>query len=236
MSDNKNKSIKSNFTNSKDSISEPLPASTVLLVRDTISSIEVFMLKRAATTNFGNAWVFPGGKVDEEDVKKTEDNIYSLAAIRECFEESGVLIAYDKHGKIYTPADQKEADLLKKYQRSINDKKLSFYNVLDILDLKPAFDQLNFFSHWITPQTEKKRYNTKFFLAYSPNNLLAIHDGFEGVESVWISPQEALKLHSAGKFPIILPTIKSLEILNIYNSSSDLLKINFREKSIGNYN
>ena len=73
-------------------------------------------------------------------------------------------------------------------------------------------------------------------MAYSPHNLLAIHDGFEGVESVWISPQEALKLHSAGKFPIILPTIKSLEILNIYNSSSDLLKINFREKSIGNYN
>ena len=72
---------------------KPKPASTVLLIRDSRDSIEVFMIKRAAATNFGNAWVFPGGKVDIEDIHWSKENSHLLAAIRECFEESGVLIA-----------------------------------------------------------------------------------------------------------------------------------------------
>ena len=95
---------------------KPKPASTVLLIRDSQDSIEVFMIKRAAATNFGNAWVFPGGKVDLEDIDQSKENSYLLAAIRECFEESGVLIAQNNSGIIYSPDNQGELDLLKKHQ------------------------------------------------------------------------------------------------------------------------
>ena len=215
---------------------KPKPASTVLLIRDSQKSIEVFMIKRAAATNFGNAWVFPGGKVDIEDIHWSKENSHLLAAIRECFEESGVLIAHNNLGILYSPDNQGDLDLLKKYQKKINDRKLNFHNFLEELHLKPAFNKLNFFSHWVTPKTEKKRYSTKFFLAQLPINQLALHDGYEGVESVWIAPKEALRLYSEGKFPIILPTIKSLEELKNFNCSKDLMKKNFKDESLGNSN
>ena len=215
---------------------KPKLASTVLLIRDSQDSIEVFMIKRAAATNFGNAWVFPGGKVDAEDIQWSKENSYLLAAIRECFEESGVLIAQNNSGMLYSPDNQGELDLLKKYQKKINDRKLNFHNFLEELHLKPAFNKLNFFSHWVTPKTEKKRYSTKFFLAQFPINQLALHDGYEGVESVWIAPKEALRLYSQGKFPIILPTIKSLEALKYFNCSKDLMEKNFKDEFLGNSN
>ena len=96
---------------------KPKLASTVLLIRDSQDSIEVFMIKRAAATNFGNAWVFPGGKVDAEDIQWSKENSYLLAAIRECFEESGVLIAQNNSGILYSPDNQEELDSLKKYQK-----------------------------------------------------------------------------------------------------------------------
>ena len=224
------------LTDSKDLPLKPKPASTVLLIRDSQDSIEVFMIKRAATTNFGNAWVFPGGKVDAEDIQQSKENSYLLAAIRECFEESGVLIAQNNSGMLYSPDNQGELDLLKKHQKKINDRKLNFHNFLKEFHLKPAFNKLNFFSHWVTPKTEKKRYSTKFFLAQFPINQLALHDGYEGVESLWIAPKEALRLYSQGKFPIILPTIKSLEALKNFNCSKDLMEKNFKDELLGNSN
>lgn len=221
---------------SNDLFLKPKPASTVLLIRDSQESIEVFMIKRAAATNFGNAWVFPGGKVDAEDIQCSKGNSYLLAAIRECFEESGILIAQNNSGLLYSPDNQGDLDLLKKYQKKINDRKLNFHNFLEELHLKPAFNKLNFFSHWVTPKTEKKRYSTKFFLAQLPINQLALHDGYEGVESVWIAPKEALRLYSEGKFPIILPTIKSLEELKNFNCSKDLMEKNFKDEFLGNSN
>ena len=98
---------------------KPKLASTVLLIRDSQDSIEVFMIKRAAATNFGNAWVFPGGKVDAEDIQWSKANSYLLAAIRECFEESGVLIAQNNSGILYSPDNQGDLDLLKRYQKKI---------------------------------------------------------------------------------------------------------------------
>ena len=104
-------------TDSNDLPLKPKLASTVLLIRDSQDSIEVFMIKRAAATNFGNAWVFPGGKVDAEDIQWSKENSYLLAAIRECFEESGVLIAQNNSGILYSPDNQEELDSLKKYQK-----------------------------------------------------------------------------------------------------------------------
>ena len=216
---------------------EPIAASTVLLLRDGKNTVEVFMLKRAAASTFGNAWVFPGGKVDLEDVlskfsnqpvfnEKKADDIevrYLLAAIRECFEESGVLIANRNSGEPFIPQDEKENKILKNYQLQINNNEISFYNILNNLNLYPAINNLTFLSHWTTPTTEKKRYSTKFYLTSLPNNQDAVHDGFEGVESFWIAPKKALSLYKSGEFPIILPTIKSLEAISMYKSTNELL-------------
>ena len=217
--------------------SEPIPAATVLLLRDASNTVEVFMLKRAAASNFGNAWVFPGGKVDSVDLinkfshkpkldNNESNNIessYLLAAIRECFEECGVLIAKRNSGEMFSPQDQKEDKLLKKYQFQINNNEISFYDILNNLNLFPAINNLIYLSHWTTPTTEKKRYSTKFFLSLLPKKQDAVHDGFEGVESLWIAPEDALNLYKSGKFPIILPTIKSLEAISKYKSTYELL-------------
>ena len=217
--------------------SEPIPASTVLLLRDGNNTVEVFMIKRAAASNFGNAWVFPGGKVDTEDMISKFSNqpvlfekgigdieiSYLLAAIRECFEECGVLIANRNSGEIFIPQDEKEKKMLKKYQLQINNNEISFYNILNNLNLYPAINNLKYLSHWTTPTTEKKRYSTKFYLTALPNKQHAVHDGFEGVESLWISAKKALSLYQSGRFPIILPTIKSLEAISMYKSTNELL-------------
>lgn len=222
---------------SKKAPSTPIPAATVLLLKDISDTIEVFMLKRAAASNFGNAWVFPGGKVDPEDINtkfsdklnldekitSSEDIGYFFAAIRECFEECGVLLAKRSSGELFFPTDQNEHDDLKKYQAQINNGEINFFDILTQLNLYPDINNLKFLSHWTTPLTEKKRYSTKFFLSRLPNTQQAVHDGFEGVESLWITPQKALNLYNNGKFPIILPTIKSLEELSKYASTSELL-------------
>ena len=158
----------------------PTPAATILLLRDGLESIEVFMLKRAAASNFGNAWVFPGGKVDASDYENklinlsklssgdaklkfgTNENtlVYWIASIRECFEESGVLLAYKKSGEIYFPKNKNEINNLKFLQNQINLNKLSFYDLLIKLELHLATDKLTYLSHWTTPISEKKRYSS----------------------------------------------------------------------------
>ena len=217
--------------------SKPIPAATVLLLRDTVNAIEVFMLKRVAASNFGNAWVFPGGKVDPGDVisnfsikselddKEISNNEtrYLLAAIRECFEECGVLIAKRNSGELFSPQAYRENKILKKYQFQINNNEISFYDMLSNLNLYPAINNLIYLSHWTTPTTEKKRYSTKFFLSLLPGKQDAVHDGFESVESLWITPEKALTLYKSNKFPIILPTIKSLEAISKYKSTNELL-------------
>jgi hypothetical protein len=119
------------------------------------------------------------------------------------------------------------------FKKKINNKELSFIDMLKQFNIYPAIDVLNYFSHWITPETEKKRYSTKFFLANLPKNQTALHDGFEGVESLWISPDKALKLYKSGKFPIIFPTIKSLETLREFTSTKELLKTTFKKNING---
>ena len=222
---------------------KPTPAATVLLLRDGLDSIEVFMIKRAAASNFGNAWVFPGGKVDKGDhdnklinLSKLSSNDakfklgvnenaleYWIASIRECFEESGVLLAYKKSGEIYSPKNENEINDLKILQNQINLKKLTFYDLLIKLELHLATDKLAYLSHWITPISEKKRYSTSFFLGQLPDKQKALHDGFEGVDSRWITPNEALNLYRSGDFSIILPTITSLEAISTYKSVNQLL-------------
>ena len=242
----KDSQINHTIASPKEKPSSPVPAATVLLVRDNNNKIEVFMLKRASRTNFGGAWVFPGGKLDTNDrlknivdmcsglddieaSKKLNMNVggihYWIACIRECFEESGILLAYRNNGEIVNNVSGRETKIIEQYRKKLLNGENVFLHMMQELGMKLATDQLAYISHWITPEIEKKRYNTRFFIAKSPAQK-ADHDGFEGVDSKWVNPEKALLEMRKGKFPIIMPTIKSLELVAAYQSTDELLKLN----------
>ena len=226
--------------------SVPVPAATVLLVRDNEEKIEVLMLKRASQTNFGGAWVFPGGKLDVDDGLKDVADIcvglndqeastkldiqkggihYWIACIRECFEESGILLAYRANGEIVSSISEEEDKYIKQYRKKLLKGESVFLDMMKELNMQLATDQLAYIAHWITPEIEKKRYNTRFFIAKSPAQR-ADHDGYEGVDSKWVNPKYALAEMKQGKFPIIMPTIKSLEFVAKYKTTQSLLELN----------
>ena len=197
-----------------DEPSSPRPAATVLLVRAPKEQVEVFMIQRNAKTNFGNAWVFPGGKLDEEDGTDESNKFcygltdemasqilgiekgglnYWVACIRECFEECGVLLAYRENGDLFDDPNSDELKILNEYRNLLNEGKPVLYKLCGILKLRLAVDRLAYISHWVTPKFEMRRYSTRFFIALAPEKQIAEHDGGEGVESIWISPESALE-------------------------------------------
>ena len=225
--------------------SVPKPAATVLLVRAPSNKVEVFMIKRNAKTNFGGAWVFPGGKLDPVDeeieinsfcsgltdemasqiINVEEGGLnYWIACIRECFEECGVLLAYRENGDLFGASDDEEMKIVASYREKLNKGEPVLLELCKELNLKLAVDRLAYVSHWITPKMEMKRYSTRFFIALAPSDQEAIHDGSEGVESTWITPEDAIKQGEEGKFPIILPTIRNLEAIVGFSSTDKLLE------------
>ncbi|MEK9541316.1 MAG: NUDIX hydrolase [Gammaproteobacteria bacterium] len=225
--------------------SEPKPAATVLLVRTIEEAVEVFMIQRSIKTNFGGAWVFPGGKLDEYDLKDDINNYcrgltdevasqllgvksgglnYWIACIRECFEECGVLLAYRSNGEVFGSSDESEKEILKEYRDKLNKGEPVLLELCQKLDLQLAVDRLAYISHWVTPKSEAKRYSTHFFIALFPEGQTAKHDGSEGVKSIWIKPEDALAQGEKGEFPIIFPTIKNLESIRGFTDTETLLK------------
>ncbi len=245
MNDYQNYKINHALSNVNETNQSLIPAATVLLVRDHNSTVEVFMIKRAMKTNFGGAWVFPGGKVDSsDDIKniskyspllndeeaskrlgiKSGGLVYWIACIRECFEESGILLADNEQKKIskgwFKGSDEEIVNQYKKQLLQGNDV---FLELIDKFDLTLSTDEIAYISHWITPKIEKRRYSTRFFIARCPNQL-ATHDGLEGVESRWLEPKVALDLYKSGEFPMIMPTIKNLELIKDFQDTQTLLR------------
>jgi 8-oxo-dGTP pyrophosphatase MutT (NUDIX family) len=197
---------------------EARPAATILLLRDGPAGLEVFMVVRHHAIDFASgALVFPGGRVEESDHAlaaslDAPDAGFRIAAIRETFEECGVLLARRR-----SSADLIDAATLRRledgHRAALNSGATSFEAVLESEDLVPATDLLTHFAHWITPVSQPKRYDTHFFLAEAPAEHLAVHDGHEAVESIWIAPQEALAGEQDGRFKLVFATAKNLEKL-----------------------
>lgn len=219
-------------------------AATIILIRDANSVAEVFMIKRANKSNFGGAWVFPGGKVDNEDSRnnildycqglddKEASSIlnlnegglgYWVACVRECFEESGVLLAYRENGYLFKPSFD-EKIILNDLRLKLNDDSIFFIEILKKLNLRLAVDRILYLSHWVTPKIESRRYSTRFFITSISNDQEAIHDGYEAVDSLWIKIEKALNAYKQGSFPIIMPTIKNLEAIAGYPSTLSILE------------
>ena len=203
----------------------PVPAATVLLVRDGSDGLEVFMVVRHHQIDFASgALVFPGGKIARGDSDPTlrlrcegaeelDDTALGLrvAAIREVFEECGILLARPRgETRLLTGARIAALDALR---GPLDKGEISMGEVAEREDLVLACDLLTPYAHWITPAMMPKRFDTHFYLAVAPADQVAVHDGAESVDSVWIRPQQAIEEGEVGTRTVIFPTLLNLRKL-----------------------
>ena len=227
-------------------IVNPRPASTILLLRDSKAGgvdgrsrgeIEVFMMVRHYEIDFNSgALVFPGGSVDKNDeeiIARPElygggkgldaaSLSFRIAAIRETFEESGILLARPRGAKTLVDA-ARAREVEAAHRADLNDRKTTFLEVLTRSDLLLALDELVPYAHWITPEGLPKRFDTWFFLAAAPPDQLGAHDGRESTDSIWVSPREALEGGKTGRFKLPFPTTRNLIRLGKQGGVGDAL-------------
>lgn len=210
-------------------------AATVLLVRDEPTSpdggetaLEVFMVRRNEKSGFvGGHHVFPGGVVDEADrdpawaehCRGAFDPL-AVAAVRELLEEAAVLLAVEPSTGRPAALDTDEIGALAKSVHSGNRLLLDICREEQLLiDL----DALQLWSHWITPEAEPRRYDTRFFVAVAPPEQEAIHDELELTAGVWGTPASFLAQHSANEIRMILPTVASLRSIEPFADTAALM-------------
>jgi 8-oxo-dGTP pyrophosphatase MutT (NUDIX family) len=194
-------------------------------LRDGIDGeIEVFMMVRHHEIEFSSgALVFPGGSVDAADrdiIARPE--LYSggegcdaaalsfrIAAIRETFEESGILLARPRGSRDLVDA-KLAAGIEAGHRAALAERKTTFLNVLAETGMVLALDALVPYAHWVTPEGMPKRFDTWFFLAAAPPAQLGAHDGRESTDSLWLSAREAVAGGESGRFKLPFPTTRNL--------------------------
>jgi 8-oxo-dGTP pyrophosphatase MutT (NUDIX family) len=222
---------------------DPVPAATVILTRQHAGELQVYLLKRSVNSGFmaGN-YVFPGGMVDPEDqnvkvwkahvdldldglaqylgggLTATETLAYGIAAIRETFEEAGVFLALKR--------DKNSEDLkwICKMRLSGDLLKGWFLKFVASEGWILALSVLSRWSHWITPELMKRRYDTRFFVASLPPGQHCQPDARETTHGIWISPEKGLAGNLAGEIPLSPPTLITLHQLLKYPTLKDLEK------------
>lgn len=219
----------------------PRDAATLMLLREGGGGLEVLMLRRnLASSWLGGVYLFPGGAVEEADATLagrsparddeeasrllglTEGGLaFYVAAIRECFEEAGVLLASCRAGRgdFFAAGRERRGEA----RRALNAGELSFAAFLEKEDLVLETGRLSYFSHWITPEGSPRRYDTRFFVAALPEGETALHDDVEVIDSTWIAPEAALERHEAGEIDLLLPTARNLESLSRFGSPEEVI-------------
>lgn len=224
-----------------DPVVVPRPAATVMLLRDGTEGLEVLLLRRASSTPFvPGAHVFPGGAVDEADLPDEASDVvrgrtadeadrllgvdgggraFFLAAVRECLEEAGIVLARRADGSPVTGEDPL-FDQLPALRIALEAETRTLVDVLVEHDLHIALDDLAYVARWITPEPSPRRYDARFFAAAMPEGQQAGADGWEAVDAGWWSPSGALSDWQAGRIDLIEPTVASLELLAAYPSAA----------------
>jgi len=223
-------------------------AATVMLLRnasDARSGFEVAMLRRNLQSDFvGGAYVFPGGGVDPGDTSVDYEHIcvgradadasaqvdvhagglaFWVAAVRESFEESGVLLAVHREGGMIDLDDPTVAMRFAEHRRAVDSGERSLGEICQEESLVLTTDRMHYFSRWITPLGAPRRYDTRFFVAHAPEGQEPVHDDREVISSVWVSPAVALEKHAAGEFDLIFPTVRTLESLVQFDSADAVI-------------
>jgi len=230
-----------------DEPSEPRPAATVVLLRPGPRGPELLLTRRSRTAGFvPGAYVFPGGTVDGEDAEADLvariDGVdageaatrlgvppdhdppplgFWVAAIREAFEETGILVGRAEDGG-FPPAAASDPGVEALRLRVLDDEEV-FPDVLDAMGCRMDGGAVEYIAHWITPLPEPRRYDTRFFAAAVPGGSEAIVDPREMTDAVWLTPAEGLRRLEEGSLPMIFPTIKTLESLRGFASPEEIL-------------
>ena len=223
-----------------------IPAATIMLMCDGEHGLEVLLLRRNQKAGFApGAYVFPGGRVDPVDSEITIlDRIdgltskeaalrleltdgqpsgiaYYVAAVREAFEETGILIAVSADGSAPpTTAENREVRALR---TALMGRVISFKDILVKLDCRLDGSAMQYVAHWITPVTWPVRFDTRFFAAQLTSKRECTVDTREITEGLWITPNNAISRHEAGNLPMLLPTITMLERLSTYEQTEEAL-------------
>lgn len=201
------------------------------------------MLQRTTNAAFaGGMYVFPGGRVDDVDGSAELDELcdglsdaeasdllrlpsgglaYWVAAIRECFEEAGVLLARDERGNFVSLGDPDSKQRFAAARHEVHDGSLALVDLCRREGLRLAVDAIRYVSHWITPVGEKRRFDTRFFVAVAPDLQDPLHDEMETIASLWVSPTDALSRARRGELAMIPPTIANLEFLAPHRTSRE---------------
>ena len=190
------------------------PAATVLVLRDQPGGLEVFMLRRTSLAVFGGGmYVFPGGKVDETDGSP------EVAAIRECFEESGILLARDRDGRPVDPGHPVFA-----HREAVHDGSVSIAELLTSHGLVPDIDALSWIARWVTPRAEMpRRFDTRFFVTAMPAGQDSRHDDTETVASEWIRPADAVARWESQQMSMFPPTVHQLRFIAAHHSVDEAI-------------
>ena len=222
----------------------PRPAASVLLLRaGAADPVEVFMVRRSATSRFAaDVFVFPGGTYRPEDNDPrvlarvdglTPESAHArlsarggtppetaalsvglhVAALRELFEEAGVLLANAGHGDPLGPIDPAMEGRLGEARAGLQSGQLRLADLLEREGLRLAADRLSYFSHWITPPSSPRRFDTRFFVAAMPTGQTAVHCAVETTAGEWVAPAVALGRCARGDLKLVYVTIEHLRRL-----------------------
>jgi 8-oxo-dGTP pyrophosphatase MutT (NUDIX family) len=219
-------------------------AATVMLLRDGPSGLEVFMLRRNLNSDFvGGAYVFPGGAIDNSDGEQAVEQYcigrtdtmasrhlgidqgglaFWVGAIRESFEEAGLLFAAHPDGRPLE-IDESNCERFTALRSKVDAGEIGLAAVCQQESIRLRVDEMHYWSRWVTPLGAPRRYDTRFFVGSAPTGQTPLHDDHEVIAHLWIAPMEALERHRAGEFELIFPTVRSLESLCGFATAVDAI-------------
>lgn len=192
------------------------------------------MLQRTHSASFARGqFVFPGGKVDDLDHADSLDAVtdgddasvsarmgmpggglaWVVAAVRECFEEAGVLLARPAGGDAPIVFDEADDARFEAHRRAVHAGERSLASVCAEESLRILADRVLLVAHWVTPAGERKRFDTRIFLTTAPDGQAPLHDDVETIASLWVRPPDALEMWRAGELQMFPPTVAALRFL-----------------------
>jgi 8-oxo-dGTP pyrophosphatase MutT (NUDIX family) len=230
----------------------PRPAATVMVVRSQEDGFEVFMVRRHQASSFAaDAFVFPGGTIRADDrldnsearevglepaalrsILAAHDDPFAeqadgglslwVAALRELFEEAGLLLAEEQDGRLLDLSAAERAEYYRDLRQQVQQEQLSLAALARAERLRLAADRLAYFSRWITPPISPRRYDARFFVAELPAGQTAGHCQIETTDGLWISPRKALQHDERGGFPLMFVTLEHLRRLADFKTTAEL--------------
>ena len=230
-------------------IAKPRDAATLILMKDADrgrTGFEILLVRRHTKSAFmPGAYVFPGGRIEAADYTREAERIchglsfkqaqdiiadtrppekalaFFVAAIRETFEEAGILLAYREIPE-FVHFNEDEKVWFTGYRQEVKKDPFSFASIIDKERLKLATEKLHYFAHWITPELSPIRFDTRFFVATLPSKQEALEDEYETTAHMWISPKKVLKEHKKG-LPVPFATLSNITVLAQFNSVDEVI-------------